>query len=119
MDDLIRRQLEFFGFGVSRPGFLCEIEFKRIAVIPSQIGEYGVPTDFQTGKGYEIDALNAFNPQKFKKLLLDHITPYFDLDIHKELLQQNPVRLVDQMVRKKVKFLSEHSGKPSRWNRRF
>jgi hypothetical protein len=120
MDYLIRRQLEFFGFGVSRPGFLCEIEFKRIAVIPSQIGEYGLPADFQTGKGYEIDALNAFNPQKFKKLLLDHITPYFDLDIHKELLQQNPVKLVDQMVRKKVKFISEHSSKPkhSRIDRR-
>ncbi len=29
MDDLIRRQLEFFGFGVSRPGYLCKIEFKR------------------------------------------------------------------------------------------
>ena len=84
MDDLIRRQLEFFGFGISRPGFLCGIEFKRIAVIPSQIQEYCLPVDFQTGKGHEIDALNAFNPQKFKRLLLDHITPYFDQDIHKE-----------------------------------
>lgn len=112
MDDLIIRQLEFFGFGVSRPGFLCKIEFKRIAIISSQVDEYGLPADFQTGKGYEIDALNAFNPQKFKKLLLDHITPYFDLDIHRQLLQQNPARLIDQMVRKKVKFLSEHSSKP-------
>jgi hypothetical protein len=114
MDELIRRQLDFFGFGISRPGFLCKIEFKRIAVLPSQIQEYGLPVDFQTGKGYEIDGLNAFNPQKFKKLLLDHINPYFDLDIHEQLLEQNPARLVDQMVRKKVKFLSEHSSKPKR-----
>ena len=112
MDDLIRRQLEFFGFGEVRLGLLCKIVFERIAVIPSQIEEFGLPVDFQTGKGYEIDALNAFNPQKFKNLLLDHITPYFDLDIHEQLLEENSARLVDQMVRKRVKFLSEHSSKP-------
>jgi hypothetical protein len=116
MDDLIRRQLNFFGLGESRPGFSCKIEFKRIAIIKSQIREYGLPTDFQTGKGYEIDALNAFNPRKFNKLLHDNINPYFDTDVHQQLLEQNPARLVDQMVRRKVKFVDErsrkHSGKP-------
>lgn len=105
MDDLIKEQLEFFGLSDI-------VEFNRIAVVPLQIQEFGLPVDFETGKGYEIDALNAFNPEKFRKLLLDNITPYFDLDIHKELLQQNPARSIDQTVRKKVKFLSEHSCKP-------
>ena len=35
------------------------VEFKRIAVVSSQIQEYSLPEDFETGKGYEIDALNA------------------------------------------------------------
>ena len=73
MDDL-QRATEFFGLSDI-------VEFKRIAVVSSQIREYGLPVDFETGKGYEIDALNAFNPEKFSKLLLDNITPYFDWDI--------------------------------------
>jgi hypothetical protein len=105
MDDLIKEQLEFFGLSDI-------VEFKRIAVVSSQVQEYGLPVDFETGKGYEIDALNAFNPQKFKKLLVDNINPYFDLDIHDQLLEQNPARVIDRLVRKKVKSLFEHSGKP-------
>ena len=105
MDELIIEQLDFFGVSDI-------VKFKRIAVVPSQIQEYELPIDFETGKGYEIDALNAFNPEKFRNLLLDNIIPYFDLDILEQLLEQNPARLVDQMVRKKVKFVSEHSSKP-------
>jgi len=105
MDDLIKEQLDFFGLSDI-------VEFKRIAVVPSQIHEYSLPVDFETGKGYEIDALNAFNPEKFRKLLLDNITPYFDWVIHDQLLKENHARVIDRLVRRQVKFLSEHSGKP-------
>jgi hypothetical protein len=66
---------------------LNKIEFKRIAILPSQVQEYQLKADFETGDGYEIDALNAFNPTAFKKLLLDHIIPYFDEDIHNQILE--------------------------------
>jgi hypothetical protein len=46
MDDLIKEQLEFFGLSNI-------VEFKRIAIVPSQLQEYGLPVDFETGKGYE------------------------------------------------------------------
>lgn len=105
MDSLIKEQLAFFGLSDI-------VKFKRIGVLPSQVREYGLPVDFETGKGHEIDALNGFNSEKFKKLLLDNITPHFDLDVHKQLLKQNSASLIDQMVRKKVKFLDERSGKP-------
>jgi hypothetical protein len=111
MDELIKEQLEFFEVSDI-------VEFERIAVIPSQIQEYGLPVDFETGKGYEIDALNAFNAQKFKRLLLENIIPHFDEDIHEKLLEQNPAKLIDRLIRKKIKFLpehsSKHSGKPKR-----
>ena len=111
MDSLIKEQLEFFGLSDI-------IKFKRIAVVPSQIREYGLPVDFETGKGYEIDALNAFNPEKFRKLLLDNIIPYFDRDVHNQLLKENPARVIDGLVRKRIKFLSGHSGKPKSSRRR-
>ena len=111
MDELIKEQLKFFGLSDI-------VKFKRIAVVPSQIREDGLPVDFETGNGYEIDALNAFNPEKFSKLLLDNITPYFDWDIYDQLLKQNPSNVIDRLVRKKVKFLSEHSGKPKSRRRR-
>ena len=63
-----------------------KIEFKRIAILPSQVQEYQLKADFETGEGYEIDALNAFNPTAFK-VLLDHIIPYFDEDIHNQILE--------------------------------
>ena len=111
MDDLIEDQLEFFGLSDI-------VKFKRIGVIQSQIKEYDLPVDFETGKGYEIDALNAFNPEKFRSLLLDNITPHFDNDIHNQLLEQDSAESIDQIVRKKVKFLSECSGKPKPKTRR-
>jgi hypothetical protein len=105
MDELVKEQLAHFGL-------LDIVKFKRIGVVPSQIQEYGLPVDFETGKGHEIDALNAFNPEKFRELLLDNITPHFDSDIHKQLLKQNRARVVDSLVRKKIKFLDERLGKP-------
>jgi|SRR5215831_13035395 len=111
MDDLIEEQLEFFGLSDI-------VEFERIGVIQSQIKEYDLPVDFETGKGYEIDALNAFNPEKFRSLLLDNITPHFDNDIHNQLLEQDSAESINQIVRKKVKFLLERSGKPKPKTRR-
>ena len=81
MDLLMKEQLEYFGL-------LSHIEFKRIAVMPPQIREYGLIESFDKDKGYEIDALNAFNPNAFRQLLLDHIEPYFDKGIHKQVLNK-------------------------------
>jgi hypothetical protein len=102
MDRQIKEQLDHFG--LSR-----YVHFERIAVIPSQVQEYGLPVDFESGKGYEIDALNAFNPVAFKQLLLDHIEPYFDKDIHKRLLELNPAKKIDRLIRSKIKFQADKS----------
>ena len=92
MDRLIIEQLRFFGL-------LRSIEFKRIAVIPSQVREYGLIESFDKDKGYEIDALNAFNPTGFKQLLLDHIEPYFDERIHKLVLKKFNEQDINKRVR--------------------
>ena len=98
MDRQIRVQLEHFGIWKY-------VHFERIGIIPEQIAEYGlIPND--DNDGYEIDALNAFNPHKFKKLLYDHIEPYFDEDIYQKLLAEHPAGDIDKLVRNKVKFLS-------------
>jgi hypothetical protein len=65
--------------------------------------------DFESGKGYEIDALNAFNPLAFKQLLLDHIEPYFDKDVHERLLDINPAKRIDRLIRSKIKFQADKS----------
>jgi hypothetical protein len=96
MDRQIREQLDFFGL-------LNKIESKRVAIVPSQIEEYGLTVDFESGKGYEIDALNAFNPVAFKKLLLDHINPYFDERIHSQLVEKYPKENIDNMVSELLK----------------
>ena len=100
MDRQIREQLKHFGM-------LKFVEFKRIAVLPSQVAGYGLPVDFESGKGYEIDALNAFNAEAFKKLLLDNIHPYFDEGIHKQLLELNPAKNINRLIRSKIKFRAE------------
>jgi hypothetical protein len=98
MDRQIRVQLEHFGIW-------RYVQFERIGIIPEQIAEYGlIPND--DNDGYEIDALNAFNPQKFQKLLYDHIEPYFDEDIFQKLLAEHTAADIDKLVRSKVKFLS-------------
>ena len=98
MDRQIRVQLEHFGIWKY-------VHFERIGIIPEQIAEYGlIPND--DNDGYEIDALNAFNPHKFKKLLYDHIEPYFDEDIYQKLLAEHPAADIDKLVRNKVKLLS-------------
>jgi len=99
MDRQIKEQLEFFGL-------LNKIEFKRIAILPSQVQEYQLRVDFETGKGYEIDALNAFNPTAFKKLLLSHITPYFDTDIHNQILEEYSAKEINDIAIKRFRSLA-------------
>jgi hypothetical protein len=60
----------------------------------------------------------TLNSEKFRRLQIDNITPYFERDIQDQLLRENPVRVIDRLVRKQVKFLSEHSGKPESSRRR-
>lgn len=97
MDRQIRVQLQHFGV-------LKYVHFERICIKPGQIAEYHLPLN-DDNDGYEIDALNAFNPQKFQKLLDDHIEPYFDENIYQKLLAEHPAADIDKLVRSKVKFL--------------
>lgn len=97
MDEEIKDQLEYFGLGDF-------VKFERIAVLSDQVSEYNLPRNFESGSGYEIDALYPANPQKFKNLILDHINPYFDKDIHKRVLEEHPEKTIDDMIREQVTF---------------
>lgn len=70
-------------------GILNKIHFQRIAVLPKQVREYGIPRSDEGG-GYDIDALNAYRPDLFEKLLIDHIDDYFDEDIHDRVVDMFP-----------------------------
>jgi hypothetical protein len=98
MDKEIKSQLKYFGLW-------DKIHFERIGVLPEQIEEYGLPQDFESGKGYEVDALNAYNPQAFKRLIDDHIDPFFNEDIHKKILAEHSAKSIDDLIRNKVEFL--------------
>ncbi|SRR5215204_957618 len=98
MDAELEGQLRYFGLW-------NRIHFKRIGLLPEQVEEYNLPQNFESGEGYEVDALHAFNPQAFKKLILDHINPYFDDDIHKQVLAQHPEEDIDNQIRCKIQFL--------------
>ena len=92
MDRQVREQLSYFGL-------LHNVEFKRIAVVPEQIAEYGLIESFDQDKGYEIDGLNAFNPNAFGQLLLDHVVPYFDKRIHKQVLKKFSILDINRLAR--------------------
>jgi hypothetical protein len=96
MDRELRGQLDEFGISKT-------VYFERIAVLPEQVREYGIPRADEGG-GYEIDALNAFRPDLFERLLLDHIDPYFDNDIHKEVLKMFSQKNINKMINDRVNF---------------
>jgi hypothetical protein len=97
MDIEIERQLKHFGLW-------NKIHFKRIGLVPEQIREYNLPQNFE-GEGYEVDALNAFNPSAFRNLIHGHVDPLFDDDVHRQILAQHPVEDIEDMVQSRVKFV--------------
>jgi hypothetical protein len=100
MDEEIKEQLQHFGLW-------DRINFERIGVLPEQIEEYDLPENFDEEGGYEVDALNAFNPQAFKELIHGKIDPLFDKDIHTQILAEHPAEDIDNLIRSKVEFLDE------------
>ena len=42
------------------------VDFKRIALTEEQVETYNLPANFESGEGYEVDALNAYNPKEFE-----------------------------------------------------
>jgi hypothetical protein len=102
MDHEIRNQLDFFGM-------LKHVDFKRIAVTEEQVKAYNLPANFESGEGYEVDALNAYNPKEFAKLIHSQIEPYFDVDVHNAMLEREEFQAetIDAKIREKIAFLNE------------
>jgi hypothetical protein len=98
MDIELERQLKHFGLW-------DKIYFKRIGLLPEQVTEYNLPQNFDESEGYEVDALNAFDPLAFKDLILSHIDPLFDESIHNEILSMHPVETINDLIRNRVEFL--------------
>jgi hypothetical protein len=99
MDEELRNQLNKFGI-------LSKIHFERIAVLPKQVREYGIPKSDEGG-GYDIDALNAYRPDLFRDLLIDHVDDYFDEEIHNKVVEKFPESDINKMVNNRVKFLDD------------
>jgi hypothetical protein len=71
---------------------------------------YGLPANFESGEGYEVDALNAYKPKEFAKLINSQIEPpYFDEDVHKQILEREEFQAetIDAKIREKIAFLNE------------
>jgi hypothetical protein len=105
MDKEIRNQLDFFGM-------LKLVNFERIAITDKQVQDYGLPVNFESGKGYEVDALNAYKPKEFAKLIDSHIEPHFDRDVHDRILEKEEYQseTIDDRIRSRIKFLDEDNG---------
>ena len=98
MDIELEEQLQYFGLW-------DKVDFKRIALLPSQIQEYRLPENWESGEGYEVDSLHAFDPVAFKKLLLGEIDQWFNKDIHKQVLKETEAKRIDDLIRSKIRFL--------------
>jgi hypothetical protein len=103
MDQEIRNQLAFFGM-------LHAVDIKRIALTNAQVKSYNLPRNFESDEGYEVDALNAYNPEQFAKLINDHINPHFDKDIHTKVLQlpEFQPETIDKRIGRKIIFLDDY-----------
>ena len=102
MDLEIRAQLRFFGM-------LHSVDFERIAITDEQVKSYNLPQNFESGEGYEVDALNAYNPQQFAKLIDEHINKHFDKGIHEKVLALPDFqpKTIDDRIGKKIIFLDQ------------
>jgi hypothetical protein len=120
IEKLARQQLRSFGFG--------KVNFKRIAVTKEQIVQYGLPPqpeDSQTllklnqdprtpefiarhGQLYavELEALTAYVPDEFEKLVQTEVESLFDNNIYQEILNkpEHVKTHIAELVNEKVEF---------------
>jgi hypothetical protein len=121
IEKLAGQQLRSFGF--------YRVNFKRIAVTKQQIQDYGLPhqpedsTTLQKLDGdprtpgfiarhgqlyaVELEALTAFVPDEFEKLVQTEVDSLFDNDIYQEILNkpEHVKTHISELVNKKVKFI--------------
>jgi hypothetical protein len=103
MDLFIQEQLEYFGL-------LDEIDFRRLALTTEQVRRYRLPLNFETGKGVQLDALEAYVPDEFKKIVQNPIDELFDERIHQKVLEEHSIEDVDSRIRRKIRhFLEDHN----------
>jgi hypothetical protein len=106
MDRIIEEQLRFFGIW-------NKIHFERIAITDDQILELNLPENFEVSKdgkpkgGVQLDALQAFHPRIFERLIQQRIQSKFRTDIYNRLLEQHPPERIDDLIRRKIKFLED------------
>jgi hypothetical protein len=97
MDLELKRQLKRFGI-------LDKIHFERKALLPYQVREYGIP-GADEGGGYDIDALNAYNLDLFKRLLTDNVDDCFGEGIHDKVMKEVlPKKNIEKIVSDRVGF---------------
>ena len=103
------------------------VDFQRIAVTKEQVAQYKFPhkpkdkdtktkleNDTRTnafiekyGKLYavELDALSVKIPKELKSIVRRPVDKFFDQEIYQAVLAEHQPRMVDRLVRKKVRFI--------------
>jgi len=108
--------------------FGIDAEVKRIAVDPQQIQKYSLPpvpaksSDARYGSfvarfgedAVELDALLAFVPDEFERIVRESVEEYFDSDIYDEVLEDEKEakqKVKDNIVKMLKERLEEKEGK--------
>ena len=105
-----------------------EIDFQKIAVTLEQIKKYNLPfnpdktttekmnRDSRTtgfvekyGRLYavELDALPAFIPDVFRKLVIQSVEKFYDIEIYKQILSNNSTNEINKLLKNKINQLSK------------
>ena len=105
-----------------------EMDFQRVSVTPEQIKKYNLPfnpdkttaekmkrdsrtTGFVERYGclyaVELDSLPALIPDVFKKLVIQSVEQFFDMEIYLEILSNNSVEEINILLKNKIIQLSK------------
>lgn len=103
-------------------------EFRRVAITEAQIQQYNLPTrpDADTyakltrdprkrrfvqnhGQLYavELDALLAYQPEEFRRIIQESVDQYFDRSIYDEVWSEHSPEAIKRLVSEKVRFVED------------
>jgi len=135
IEEVLRQKISDYGMNIQdnedQIDDINYIDFRRIGVTKQQMEEFGLPPDVDPetekkleddkntpafiekyGKVYqiEVDSLPAYEPEKFKNMVLEPIDRYFDEDIYEEVLNEHSDDELDNLVSERVTFLDDETS---------
>lgn len=126
MDQYLQKTFRDEGVSYQRNNF----DFRRVAVTESQIRQYNLPTrpDVETyaklsrdprkkrfiqnhGQLYavELDALMAYQPEEFVKIVQSSVEQYFDYSIYHRVSSEHSPEAIRKLISEKVRFVDDNT----------